>query len=103
MDIPIWIYIGFVTFLGSLFVMKKKKRSFIVYCPYCSNEIGLEKLRNYLCPKCENLVVYYKSSGNLEFCDDVKMFECEHCQASNPQNVKHCHKCKGPNVQQVKF
>lgn len=72
---------------------KEAKQQVVVFCPHCGSEVGLERVRNYICPTCKNTVAYFETYQNINPRIDLVNYNCVQCGTLNFQNVKYCMNC----------
>jgi len=95
-DFPTWLAVGLIIGLGPVLFSRRKKQktpTVVVHCPYCGIEVGLEKVRNYICFNCNHAVAYFQTSKNVNPRTDLVNYQCSQCNTLNFQNVKYCLKC----------
>jgi DNA-directed RNA polymerase subunit RPC12/RpoP len=83
--------------IRGLIVRKKKQNySIVAICPHCRTNIGLEKIRNYICPECHKSVAFFDSLNRTNPKKKL-LFECKQCGAENFRGLKFCPQCKIEN------
>ena len=77
---------------------KRRKIRVVVRCPHCQADIGLERLRTYICGSCHATVAFFTTPKNEILRDDLETYGCGACGATNPEGVVTCLACGTPNV-----
>jgi len=72
---------------------RRRPVNVIVVCPHCQTDIGLEKLRNYVCINCHRSVVFFASTDNIIPLSTLKRIKCLKCGILNLEGVKYCQRC----------
>ncbi|MBF0287402.1 MAG: hypothetical protein HQM14_06235 [SAR324 cluster bacterium] len=70
----------------------KSKVRVVVTCPHCHADIGLDKLRNYICGSCNVGVAFFNLQTGKPH-KDAEFYDCPQCGESNFKGVKFCIKC----------
>ena len=99
-EIPVWMFIGLIAGISTMLFggakrgkKSKKTTTVVVFCPYCGSDVGLEKIRNYICPHCNNGVAFYETYENITPRLDLANYNCVSCGTLNFENVKYCLNC----------
>jgi uncharacterized OB-fold protein len=89
--------------IGGLFKGKKKiDVKVIAICPHCQADIGLEKVRNYICGECHGTVVFFNSLDGTKPRKELE-FNCNRCGVVNFKGLKFCPNCKMENSVEKKI
>lgn len=73
----------------------KRKIKIVAACPHCGADIGLEKLRNYICGNCNAAVAFFDLETG-EPHPEARFFSCEKCGYEDYKGLKTCRKCGHP-------
>ncbi len=83
--------------IRGFFVRKNKREVKVVaICPHCQTDIGLEKVRNFICGECHGTVVFFNSLDGTNPRKEL-MYKCKGCGADNFKGLKFCPNCKMEN------
>ncbi len=75
---------------------KKKVVNVVAVCPHCQADVGLEKVRNYICAACHGTVAFFDSLDGTHPKKEL-MFTCKNCGTDNFNGLKFCPGCKTVN------
>ena len=67
----------------------KKKIKLVVACPHCGADIGLEKLRNYICGNCSAAVAFFNLQTGAPH-NEAQFFTCTNCGEKDFKGLKAC-------------
>ena len=94
---PIWIAIVIQVFSPIAAWLRSKLRkpkvNVVVVCPHCGTENGLAKLRNFVCHRCRNNVLFFEDIESTRPIKGIKTYRCGNCDAENFEGVKYCIQC----------
>ena len=70
----------------------KARLKIVAICPKCHAEIGLEKVRNYICSNCHTGIGFYNfQTGEIH--EEAETFHCGNCDSTNFKGIKYCTSC----------
>jgi DNA-directed RNA polymerase subunit RPC12/RpoP len=92
----IWVIALMIVVIPLFFWMRvssinKRKKGVTVRCPHCEKDQRLEKLRNYVCEKCDTSVAFFDEQGDP--LKEITYYECMACQEKNFMGILTCTAC----------
>lgn len=76
-----------------LFRRRNVAPAVVVRCPYCKAQIGLERLRNYICGSCSAAVAFFTTPSSTTPRPEITSYACTGCGVSNFEGVLTCLEC----------